>query len=159
MYYLPKSVIEEISGYVQKQKELLECYKAKNNFEMIYLVKWTILEKIVKEIASQHRRVKLKESLESWISYLDKNDKKPTEINNFSIDSLNLPHERELKEALKYYFLDSEKVWEVMNSKGIYRKYRNKLAHDAEAISETRFNKLFPELESLVDYFVKELKI
>ncbi len=158
-FFLPKTVIDEISGYVQKQKTLLQSYKEKNNFEMIYLVQWTIVEKIIKEIASQYRRVKLKESLENWISYLDNNHKKPSEIKRFSIDSLHLPHEKEFKEALSYYSLDATRIWEIMGSKGIHRRYRNKLAHDAEAISELRFNQLLPELEFLVDYFTRELKI
>ncbi len=157
---LPKNLIDEMLLYYEKQKESSAYYKGKNNLEMEYLVEWTILEKFTKEISAQYRKFKLKNELEEWIIYLEKgcSAKKPNKINSFTIESVSLPREQDLKEALNYYGFDSNKVWAVMSSNGSHRKYRNKLAHNGEAISESKFNSLFPELESLVDYFLHRLR-
>lgn len=154
MCSLSSDVLVDMLSYHKKQKQLVLSYIEKNNLEMAYLAEWTILEYFVKKISSNYRRVKLKKLLSEWINYLENNDEKPSEIKSFTIDSITLPHEKDLKDALNYYNFDSNKVWSIMSSSGNYRRYRNRLAHNGEMISESTFNKMYPELESLVGYFV-----
>jgi hypothetical protein len=158
METLPKKTTNELLSYYESQELLLLYYVEKNSLEMMWLVKWTILECFVKKTFSQYRIVKLNKQIQEWSFYLNGGDvNKPAEIKNFSIEPKVLPNEHELREALEYYGFNYDKVWQIFNPKGIYKKYRNDLAHRGEKISKSKFDNTFKDLTSLVDYWIAEL--
>lgn len=157
MYSLSKDVKEQLIEYYNKQESLVKIYKNENNLEMAYLTKWTILEKFIKLLTFQKRKIYLANDLKAWLKYLEIGGKKPVDISKFSIECPILPQEKEFKEVLNNYGFDCEKAWNIMKSTGSHRKYRNKLAHDGERISERQFSKLFVDLEGLVEYFFNGL--
>ena len=60
---LPDKIVQQLLDFQKKQEVLLFDYKKKGSLEMMYLVQWSILEKLVKVVTSQYRREILKKSL------------------------------------------------------------------------------------------------
>ena len=59
---IPDKIVHQILDFKKKQEILLLDYKKNGSLEMMYLVQWSILEKLVKVVTSQYRREILKNS-------------------------------------------------------------------------------------------------
>ena len=75
--------VKKLVEYRNTQEVLWTKYKERNNLEMMYLVQWSILEKLVKVITIEYRRDILKKSMKSWLAHLDNGQEKPDRTPNF----------------------------------------------------------------------------
>ena len=73
------------------QEVTLKHYKLENNNEMVYVVYWSILEKVVKAISSEYRRQQLQVSLNEWQIYLKGETERPLKAPKTDLDSQRLP--------------------------------------------------------------------
>ncbi len=159
MIILSDENVKKLVEYRNTQEVLWTKYKERNNLEMMYLVQWSILEKLVKVITIEYRRDILTKSMKSWLAHLDNGQEKPDRTPNFTVDVKVLPNKNELKAALDYYGLNSEIVWSVMDSEGKHRKRRNELAHSGKNFSNTEsFQSLHSDLQVTVDIVFSMLK-
>lgn len=151
MVSLPDDIIQPLHEYHKNQEKLLSYYKEKEVLEMMYLVKWSFLERVIKDIASEYRKMILKAALHEWLLWAEKGVKRPTKEPRFNIFSDSLPQESDFISALNYYGFEAECIWDVMKSTGAHRKYRNELAHTGKRISTAMFSKLYPDLETITN--------
>lgn len=118
---------------------LSEHYEKSSSYEMSYVALWTILEHIMKPIASIGMRKKLETSLHEWIGHIENPIPgiQPKDIKNFKIEytSISIPSVSLIEEAIG----DVPKLKLLMDSNGKYRRKRNNIAHRAEKLSETAY--------------------
>jgi len=149
---LPVKIREELREFSVSQEKLIQRYQSEQNHEMTYLVRWSILEKVVKTIATEYRRSLLVESLQEWLAHVKKNEPKPTKKPNTAIELKVLPQKNEFIESLNYYGLIGNDMWSVMDSTGKHRQHRNKLAHTGKKfINYLLYTKLLTDMEKLTN--------
>ena len=153
-------IISELETFRATQEKQIAHYQSEKNNEMAYLVRWSILEKVVKTVTSEYRRTNLIKSLEGWLSHIKSGTKKPSKNPSTVIELKVLPQKNEFLSALNYYGLIGNDMWTVMDSEGKHRRHRNELAHtgkkfmnfllyqDLMSDMEKLTNKLFKIIES-----------
>ncbi|MGW7676370.1 hypothetical protein [Shewanella sp. S23-S33] len=118
---------------------LAEYYENKGSYEMSYVALWTILEHIMKPIASIGVKKKLESELLEWVNHVQNPTpgKQPKEIKNFKTEytETSIPPMTLIKEAIG----ELPKLKLLMDSQGKYRRKRNEIAHRAEKLSETSY--------------------
>lgn len=148
---IPDKIVHQILDFKKKQEILLLDYKKNGSLEMMYLVQWSILEKLVKVVTSQYRREILKNSLCEWLEYIENNGSRPLKQPNTVLNLKGLPNKDEFKAALYFYDLNADDIWSVMDSEGRHREYRNELAHTGKRFSNNQaFNSLLADLENTI---------
>jgi hypothetical protein len=148
---LPDKIVQQLLDFQKKQEVLLFDYKKKGSLEMMYLVQWSILEKLVKVVTSQYRREILKKSLSNWLEYIKNDGSRPAKSPNTTLSLTTLPKKEEFKAALFFYDINADDIWLVMDSEGHHRTYRNELAHTGKKFSSNEvFDSLFADLENAV---------
>jgi len=63
---IPGNILIEILEFRATQETALKKYKLDQNNEMVYVVYWSILEKVVKKFTYAYRRQQLATSLDQW---------------------------------------------------------------------------------------------
>ena len=139
MEKLSVKIRKELRVFHDTQEKLISHYNSEQNYEMAYLVRWSILEKLVKTIAAEYRRDILVKSLQDWLTHLKKDTPKPSKKPNTAIDLITLPHKSEFIASLNYFGLNGDSLWSVMDSNGKHRRHRNELAHTGKKLSITFF--------------------
>lgn len=159
MEKLPAKIRVELKAFRLAQENLIKRYHSDENYEMVYLVRWSILEKVVKTVAAEYRRILLIESLQEWLAHVKKNEPKPTKKPNTSIELKTLPQQKEFIACLNYYGLIGKSVWLVMDSNGKHRLHRNKLAHTGKKfINYLLYTKLVTDMEKLTHKVFKKIE-
>ena len=81
-------ILEELIMLEDANANLSTEYEKKESYEMAFIAIWSVLEKIMKSIASVGMRKNLRLNVNSWIEYLDNPEKtkKPKDVKNFSIE-------------------------------------------------------------------------
>jgi hypothetical protein len=134
---------------------LSEDYEKSSSYEMSYVALWTILEHIMKPIASIGMRKKLESSLHEWIEHIKTPvpGKQPKEIKDFKIEytSTSIPPVSLIEEAIG----NVPKLKLLMHSTSKYRRKRNDIAHRAEKLSET----IYGDYKSAVLSAIAEIKL
>lgn len=148
MEKLSVKVRKELRAFHDTQEKLISHYNSEQNYEMAYLVRWSILEKLVKTIAAEYRRDILVKSLQDWLTHLKKDTPKPSKKPNTAIDLITLPHKSEFIASLNYFGLNGDSLWSVMDSNGRHRRHRNELAHTGKKfINYLLYHSLIADLE------------
>ncbi|EGR1564746.1 MULTISPECIES: hypothetical protein [Vibrio] len=135
--------MEEISlkldALEKEHYSLAEYYEHKGSYEMSYVALWTVLEHIMKPIASIGVKKKLESELLEWVNHIQKPTpgKQPKEIKNFKTEykATSIPPMTLIEEAIG----ELPKLRVLMDSKGKYRRKRNDIAHRAEKLSEASY--------------------
>ena len=83
MNNLPLQVKNTLLEFLLSQERLIRNYDKEKSFEMAYLVRWSMLEKIVKVIASEYRRKQLIISLREWLEFAENSNNKRITIMGF----------------------------------------------------------------------------
>jgi len=91
MEILPVKIRKELEEFRASQGKQLLHYQADKNNEMVYLVRWSILEKLVKTIATEYRKNMLLISLREWITHIRRGEPKPSKNPNTAIELKVLP--------------------------------------------------------------------
>lgn len=152
MEILPVKIRNELRDFRVSQEKLFLHYQSEQNHEMAYLVRWSILEKIVKTVATEYRRSLLIESLQEWLAHVKKNEPKPKKNPNTAVEFKTLPQKNEFIASLNYYGLNGQDMWLVMDSTGKHRQHRNKLAHTGKKfINYLLYTKLLTDMEKLTN--------
>ena len=152
MEKLPAKIRVELKAFRVTQENLIRHYQSDDNHEMAYLVRWSILEKVVKTIATEYRRNILIKSLQEWLAHVKKNEPKPSKNPNTSVELKMLPQKNEFISSLNYYGLNGQDMWLVMDSTGKHRQHRNKLAHTGKKfINYILYTKLLSDMEKLIN--------
>ena len=129
MNKLTNKVKEDLLEFRRAQDALASHYEKTGNREMAYLVRWSILEKFVKVLATEYRLDLLRNSLNEWLAHVANGKPRPSKKTDFSIEVNTLPKKQEFIRALQYYGFNGTDVWAVMDSSGKHRRHRNELAH------------------------------
>lgn len=151
---LPKIVQTKLREYRTEQIKVVNDHLSHNSNEMAYLARWSILEHMAKEVASEYRRHKLRISLTEWLNYLNDDGSRPRAAPKTEVELRSIPQKNELLAALEYFGISGDAVWSVMDtdSKGPHRRWRNELANTGKKFSNyLGFLKLFQELEDAID--------
>lgn len=152
MEKLPLKIRNELREFRSVQEKLIQHYQSENNNEMTYLVRWSILEKLVKTVATEYRRNLLLKSLQDWLAHVKKGDPKPSEIPNTVIELKTLPKRNDFITYLDYYGLNGQGIWKVMDSSGKHRRHRNELAHTGKKfINYFLYRLLSADMEKLTE--------
>lgn len=157
---LSEETREKLIKHREDQEKLLSVYMTEKNNEMAYLVRWSILEKVVKDVAIEYRKFVLKRDLEEWLSYLNASDnKKPNVVPKFTLESFSLPIREEFIKALNTFGIKGEDVWKIMASKGDHRESRNRLAHSCKKFNDhSKYEQLMSDLEELTKNVFKQIE-
>jgi hypothetical protein len=129
MNKLTNKVKEDLLKFRRAQDALASHYEKTENREMAYLVRWSILERFVKVVATEYRLDLLRNSLNEWLAHIENGKPRPSKNPKFSIEVNTLPEKQEFIKALQYYGFNGTDVWAVMDSRGKHRRHRNELAH------------------------------
>jgi hypothetical protein len=129
MIELPVEVRSRLVGFRDTQQKLLSHYESAKQYEMCYVVQWSILEHAVKEIAIEYRKVNAIENLTAWVEHFTAGAIRPKSVPNTTIEKFGLPQKNEFIAALEQFGLDADTVWIVMDSRGKHRRHRNEIAH------------------------------
>ncbi|EIV1738042.1 hypothetical protein L7E62_004686 [Vibrio parahaemolyticus] len=148
-------IIEELTKLEHEHFALSDSYESNGSYEMSYMALWTILEHILKPIASEGMKKKLQRSLHEWIDHLESpvSGKKPKDIKSFKTEysSTSIPPISLIEEAIG----DVPKLKVLMDSNGKYRKKRNSIAHRAEKLSKS----IYSDYKSTVILALEELRV
>ncbi|MER0170663.1 MAG: hypothetical protein DU489_08680 [Nitrosomonas sp.] len=135
-----KEILEELIELEEINIKLSTEYEEKQSYEMAFIAIWSILERIMKSIASVEIRKRLRLNIDDWVKYLNDPEKveKPDEIRNFATEytSHAIPHISLIEAAIG----DVPELKELMNTKGKYRKKRNDIAHRADKMSKAVYS-------------------
>ncbi len=119
----------------KKQEALASDYEEKESYEMAYISRWYVLEKILKIIDTKLKTDELHHKVcKWWEEYLVNSDSNQPE----PIKSINLTEARRIPVIGK---IEERLDWklpiinEIMNSKAKWRRKRNAIAHKAEPFS------------------------
>ena len=149
---LPKLIIQELLEFRESQELLVQHYQNKENLEMAYLTRWSILEKLVKTVASEFRRQSLISSLHAWLAYATKGKQQPSKNPNTAIELKVLPKKGEFIASLNQYGLLGQDVWLVVDSNGRHRRNRNEIAHTGKKfINYLAYMKLMTEMSEIIN--------
>lgn len=147
MNNLTNKVKEDLLEFRRAQDALASHYEKTENREMAYLVRWSILEKFVKVVATEYRLDLLRNSLNEWLAHVENGNPKPSNKPKFSIEVNTLPKKQEFIKALQYYGFNGTDIWAVMDSSGKHRRHRNELAHTGKKfINMLLYNTLYSDL-------------
>jgi hypothetical protein len=134
---MSNSLYEQLTELEKTHVSLSSEYESNGSYEMAFISLWSIIEHIMKPIASVSIRVKLKKSLNEWLVYAENPQSvtKPKEIKNFQLEYTNttIPQISHIEDAVG----DLPKLKVLMDSNKKYRKKRNSIAHRAEKLSES----------------------
>ncbi|MGV7235167.1 MAG: hypothetical protein ACQ9ET_02815 [Nitrosomonadaceae bacterium] len=159
MYKLPHNVIADLIEFRTAQNELLADYESEKNNEMAFLVRWSILEYFVKAIAAERRRIQLRNSLLAWLSYVDGDAEKPSKNPQTSIEARTLPNKSEFIVSLNDFGFKGNEVWELMDSRGKYRRHRNELAHTGKKfINALNFYFMCVQMDKLINKVFRKIE-
>ena len=124
------TIYNELIDLRKKQEGLASDYEEKDAYEMAYLSRWYVLEKILKIVDTKRRKEQLYELVCEWKKYLDNHISiKPKEIKAFNLtEANNIPDIGKMEEYLN---TELPVLKEIMNSKAKWRRRRNGIAHDA----------------------------
>lgn len=159
MESVPLKIRNELEEFRASQEKQLLRYQAEKNNEMAYLVRWSILEKLVKTLATEYRRRILIVSLREWLNHIENGGPKPAKNPNTSVESKVLPKKEEFIACLNYFGLNGQDVWTIMDSKGRHRRHRNELAHTGKKfVNYLLYITLLSDLEKITEKIFEELK-
>lgn len=146
---LSKKTVTELQHFAKSQMNLVRFYETKGQFETAYLARWAILEKFVRAVDTEYRRVQLRHALAEWFDYLDgKRQRRPTSKLDPNVEAAHLPGRRDFVAALNFFKFDGARLWRVMDSKGKPRGFRNQIAHTGRRFTKERqYRKLSKLLE------------
>lgn len=149
---LPRTIINELLEFRESQEKLVQLYQSRENLEMAYLTRWSILEKLVKTVASDFRRKNLIDSLQAWLVYARKGEQRPSKNPNTAIELKTLPQKKEFIDSLNQYGLLGEDVWQIMDSSGRHRRNRNEIAHTGKKfINYLAYMKLMTDMSKIIN--------
>ncbi|MDX9708585.1 MAG: hypothetical protein RBT64_03430 [Trichloromonas sp.] len=133
---MSNSLYEQLTELEKDYVSLSSEYESNGSYEMAFISLWSILEHIMKPIATVSIMAKLKNSLNEWLVYVENPQSvtKPKEIKNFQLEYTNttIPQIAQIEDAVGA--LPKLKV--LMDSNNKYRKKRNSIAHRAEKLSD-----------------------
>jgi len=136
---MSNSLYEQLTELEKARVSLSFEYESNGSYEMAFISLWSILEHIMKPIASVSIKVKLKNSLNEWLVYAEntQSSAKPKEIKNFQLEYTNttIPQISHIEDAVG----DLPKLKVLMDSSKKYRKKRNSIAHRADKLSESAY--------------------
>lgn len=151
---MSNSLYEQLIALEDEYVALALTYEENGSFEMAFISLWSILEQIMKPIASVSTKRKLEDSLQEWTAYVQNpsSEKKPKEIKNFQLEyvSTSIP----MISQIEYATGNVPKLKELMDSNGKYRRKRNDIAHRAEKVSD----KVYPDYKDAALAALDELK-
>lgn len=134
-----KEIPPKLDALEREHYFLAEHYEDKGSYEMSYVALWTILEHIMKPIASIGVKKKLESELLEWVNHVQNPTlgKRPKEIKNFKTEytAKSIPPMTLIEEAIG----ELPKLKLLMDSNGKYRRKRNDIAHRAEKLSEASY--------------------
>ena len=116
----------------KEQEELASDYEEKSSYEMAYLSRWYVLEKILKLLDAERRKKQLYREICEWKEYLENScSNQPKPITNYLFnlkEAKTIPDVEKIKD-----YLDCELriIKEIMNTQGRWRRRRNDIAHRA----------------------------
>ena len=117
----------------RKQEELASDYEENASYEMAYLSRWNVLEKILQSMDAECRKKQLYRQVCEWKKYLEnQNAKKPGKISSFDLTIQDkTPDIGKIGKMEEHLDCELRIIKEIMNSKGKWRQKRNSLAHGA----------------------------
>ena len=153
---MSNSLYEQLIALETKYVALSLTYEKGSSFEMAFLSLWSILEQIMKLVASVSAKRKLEASLLEWTIYVQNpsSGKKPKEIKNFQLEydsSSSIPMISQIEDVIG----NVPKLKELMDSNGKYRRKRNDIAHRAEKLSD----KVYLDYKEVTLAALNELKV
>lgn len=158
MKKIPSNTSKELTEFRDKQNSVLREYINEKNYEMSFLVRWAILEKVVKTIARENRRITLVESLNNWLSYIEKGTEKPNKAPQTSIDPKTLPNRQEFHDCLNAFGFNGKEIWNIMDSNGRYRRHRNELAHTGKKFgNHLQYTVMCSNMDKLINKIYKDI--
>ena len=123
----------------KKQEALAFDYEDKASYEMAYLSRWYMLDKILRVIDTECRREQLYHQVCEWKKYLEnQTSKKPNDIKSFNLtEQENTPDIGKIGKIEEYLDCELPIIKEIMNTKSgngstKWRDKRNNIAHRAE---------------------------
>jgi hypothetical protein len=149
-----KNILEELIKLEKEHLVLSASYEENESYEMSFVALWTVLEHIMKPIASIGMQKELQSKLHEWSKHLEHPEvgRKPKEIRSFNTEyiSTSIPSVSLIEVAIG----EVPKLKKLMDSNGKYRKKRNNIAHRAEKLSQ----KTFTDYKMTVQDAIIELK-
>jgi hypothetical protein len=149
-----KNILEELIKLEKEHLALSATYEENESYEMSFVALWTVLEQIMKPIASIGMQKELRRKLHEWLKHLEHPEvgRKPKEIRSFNTEysSTTIPTISLIELAIG----EVPKLKKLMDSNGKYRKKRNNIAHRAEKLSQ----KTFTDYKMTVQDAIIELK-
>jgi len=160
MIGLKLEVVKTLIDFRDKQIKLAEEYETNKQYETAFIAYWSVLENFVKAVATEHRKELLRRSLNDWHKYLEEEqDECPKPPPKAKLRPFNLPPKPDFHKCLRFFSLDSNQFWMVMDSEGECRKKRNRIAHSAEKFSTSKkYEEVkLPTIELIISIY-EELK-
>ena len=142
---------DEIKEQNNGSKSQTKKYESTKCWSYAYLSRWVVLERGLKSLYDSHNKQRIREGALEWIDYLDgTTTKAPNKINDFSVQTRNIPQYSFITELLG----KCNKVEVALDSKEKYRPKRNRIAHKAE---EFRSEKDYLGYKQAVDDAITQL--
>ena len=128
----------------KKQEALAVYYEEKASYEMAYLSRWYVLEKILKIIDTKLKTDELQNKVRKWWEeYVANPDSdQPEPLKSFQLqEAQRIPYSRRIEEIEKYFNKELPIIKEIMhtksgNSSTKWRRWRNNIAHRAKPFDD-----------------------
>ena len=146
-YNIVDTIYKKFVELRNTQEDLACVYEEKSSYEMAYLSRWCVLERILKIIDAEYRKERLYRQVCEWKEHLENPSSKQPKLisrNSFTLkETSTIPDIRGIEEHLDYELPNIKVIMNTKSENGSkkWRDKRNDIAHRAEQFgSRKKYN-------------------